>query len=154
MQKDRGWQIETRKLADPRWIGPRGAELVCEVSAPAAESWIGAAVGRRFRSQNSGAFRYYAFLKLPKAGWNTVRFRPSDFQNIYGERLDGWNEVLSLTLGDAAVLANDKERLLPRAGKQAVRAIPTDVSSWKSPHYQANEEHCHVRAFLCRGERI
>ena len=65
-----------------------------------------------------------------EAGWNTVRLKPDDFQNIYGEKLDDWHKVMALEIGDAAALAKDKKRLLPRAGKKGVAAIPTDVSSW------------------------
>jgi len=128
--KGKGWKIQTRKVSDPRWVGPKGGELVFEVNAPAKDGWIGASILRRFRGQNNGQFRYFAFAKLPKAGWNTVRLKPDDFQNIYGEKLDDWHKAMALSLGDAGSMAHSKEKMLPRAGKKAVKGIPTDVSSW------------------------
>jgi len=114
--KARGWSMTTRKLSDPRWVGPKGAELACEVSSVAPGNWLGVVIHRRFKGRNSGHAPYFAFIKLPQAGWNPVRLKPSDFTNVYGEVLDDWHKALSLTFGEGESVANEKKRLLPRAG--------------------------------------
>jgi len=138
--KPRGWTISTRKIADPRWVGPEGAELVLEAHSPVAGRWLGFYASHRFRGANSGALHFYSFVPLEKKGWNTVRLQPEDFQNVYGEKLTDWGVVSGIRIGDAEAMANDKRRFLPRAGDQAVPAIPSEVSSWDSSYYQSTDD--------------
>jgi hypothetical protein len=138
--KDRGWHMSTRKVSDPRWTGPKGAALVCDAWSPAPGNWLGVETTRRFRGQNSGHFKYFAFVELDEAVWNPVKLEPSDFTNIYGEKLDDWHKIMTLSFGDGEAVAREKKRLLPRAGKQAVPAIPTEVSSWNSKYYRSGDD--------------
>jgi hypothetical protein len=115
----RRWEIQTRKLSDPRWVGPHGGQLVVEVFSPAEDMQLGVKINRRFRGQNNGDFHYFAFQRLPKKGWNTVRMLPGDFQNIYGEKLDDWHKVIMLTFTDAKSLAANQKSVLPRAAGTA-----------------------------------
>lgn len=137
----KSWHIETRKLVDPRWMGPKDGELVIEVKAP-AKSWIGVNVMRRFKSQSNGQFRYYAYFQLEKEGWNTLRMKPVDFENVYGEKLDDWHKVIILRFSDAESLGRDhKKRADYAKGKGGIVAsIPSNVSSWDSSYYQSTDK--------------
>ena len=137
----KSWHIETRKLVDPRWMGPKDGELVIEVKAP-AKSWIGVNVMRRFKSQSNGQFRYYAYFQLEKEGWNTLRMKPVDFENVYGEKLDDWHKVIILRFSDAESLGRDhKKRADYAKGKGGIVAsIPSNVSSWDSSYYQLTDK--------------
>jgi cephalosporin-C deacetylase-like acetyl esterase len=137
----KSWRIETRKLVDPRWIGPKDGELVIDVKAP-AKSWIGVNIMRRFQSQSNGQYRYYAYFQLEREGWNTLRMKPSDFENVYGEKLDDWHKVIILAFSDAESLGRDHKN---RDGKakgngSSVASIPTNVSSWDSSYYHSSNK--------------
>jgi hypothetical protein len=133
------WSISTRKVMDPRWLGPKDGELVFEIKAPAG-SLLGVSAGRRNRSANAGTANFYAFVELAADGWNTVRLRPGAFQNIVGEKLDDWFMVTEVALSDGASMVADKKKFLPRAGRKAVPALPTTVSQWKSSYYQSTDD--------------
>ena len=138
----RGWKIETRKLVDPRWMGPKGGELVVDVKAPAENSWIGVNIMRRFRGHNNGEYRYYAYYRLPEKGWNTLRMKPEQFENNRGEKLDDWHKVTNLIFQDADFLAKDhRGRMLKAEGKgSGTTPIPSDVSGWDSSYYHSTDD--------------
>jgi dienelactone hydrolase len=133
------WSISTRKVKDPRWLGPEDGELVFEIKAPAG-SLLGASVGRRNRSANAGKANFYAFVELSEDGWNTVRLGPNAFQNIVGEKLGDWHMITGFTLSDGVSMVANKKKFLPRAGEKAVPALPTTVSQWKSSYYQSTDD--------------
>ena len=136
LEKPRGWEIQTHKLCDPRWAGPKGGELVFEFFSPAARNHVGIMVNRRFRNQNNGAFSYYAIIPLPEKGWNTIRMKPEQLVNIFGEKLDDWNKVILLGIGDPA---NYVKKMEKKGGKDAA-ALPATSSSWSSSYYQSSSD--------------
>jgi dienelactone hydrolase len=139
LDKTKNWFMETRKLVDPRWIGPKGGELVIDVNAPDPESWIGVSIRRRFKGQNNSEFRYYGYFQLKNKGWNTLRMKPQDFENICGEKLDDWHKVILLRFEDAEALGKThQQRLSQQQGKaSSTMEIPSDVSSWDSRYYHS-----------------
>ncbi|MEK6238589.1 MAG: hypothetical protein N2C14_28045, partial [Planctomycetales bacterium] len=112
----RGWYLETRKIVDPRWNGPKGAELACDVLSPTAGATLGVMITRRFQGQNNGEFRYYGFVKMAKKGWNEIRVQPETLENIYGAKLDDWHKVMKIQFIDGQSLARDKQNRMPKAG--------------------------------------
>jgi cephalosporin-C deacetylase-like acetyl esterase len=141
LSKSKNWQIETRKLVDPRWMGPQGGELVIDVKAPAADSWIGVNIRRRFQGQNNSQYRYFAYYQLEKEGWNTLRMKPDDFENVYNEKLDDWHKVIVLTFRDAESLGREHKSRMPKADGKAggIASIPSDVSGWDSSYYHSTD---------------
>jgi dienelactone hydrolase len=135
----KAWSVETRKLNALRWLGPKGGELVFEINGP-AKSLFGARVTRRNRGSNAGLDHFYTFITLEKDGWNEVRLKPEQFQNIVAEKLDDWHMVIKLELSDGQSMVKHKKKFLPRAGKKAVAALPTTVSQWKSDYYQSSDD--------------
>ncbi|MGA1531085.1 MAG: alpha/beta hydrolase family protein, partial [Kiritimatiellia bacterium] len=133
------WNISTRKVADMRYLGPEGAELVFDINGPAG-SMLGLKTVRRNRSHNGGTAYYYHYLELPEAGWNTIRLKPGDFQNTVGEALDTWWMIEVIDLMDAQSAVDDKKKFLKRVGDRAVPALPSKVSQWNSDYYQATED--------------
>ena len=141
LDKPKNWMIETRKLVDPRWIGPKGSELVIDVNSPAAESWIGIEIRRRFRGQINGQFRYYGYFQFDKAGWQTLRMKPNDFENVHGEKLDDWHKVITVTFRDAEAQGREHKSRMQKAGGQASTtvSIPSNVSGWDSNYYHSTD---------------
>ena len=142
LDKPKNWMIETRKLVDPRWIGPKGGELVIDVNSPAAESWIGIEIRRRFRGQNNGQFRYYGYFQFDKAGWQTLRMKPNDFENVHGEKLDDWHKLITVTFRDAEAQGREHKSRMPKAGGQTrtTVSIPSNVSGWDSSYYHSTDK--------------
>jgi dienelactone hydrolase len=142
LSSPRGWSLETRKIVDPRWIGPKGAELVCDVLSPAPGATLGVMVTRRFNGQSNGEYRYYGFVKMTKKGWNEIRVKPDMLENVYGKKLDDWHKVMKLQFIDGQTLARDKQKRIPRAGNKrpaGSAGVPTDVSSWSSKYYHSTD---------------
>ncbi len=119
--KGKGWHMTTRKLSDPRWVGPKGATLAFDAHSPAPGNWLGLKVFRRFHGQNSGHAMYFAFVRLEKTGWNALSLRASEFTNIYGQELDDWHKAMSVMFQDGEAAAREKKRLLPRASGRRER---------------------------------
>lgn len=144
------WQIDTRKVSDPRYLGPKGAELVIEINSPVAGQKMGIQLERNFMEANNREQVFYAFIDLPKQGWNTVRIKTGDLHNPYGWPLDDWHKVSRLALMSAGRLKNQIEGdYAQRAGevtkrmagsnpKYAVKlgAVPDKVSGWSEDYYQ------------------
>jgi cephalosporin-C deacetylase-like acetyl esterase len=141
LDKAKNWFIETRKLVDPRWIGPKDGELVIDVNAPSSQSWIGVSIRRRFKGQNNSEFRYYAYFQLESQGWNTLGMKPEDFENIYGEKLDDWHKVIVLGFEDAEALGKKHRKRLGQSKGQATSTmeIPSEVSGWDSSYYHSTD---------------
>jgi hypothetical protein len=98
LSSPRGWSLETRKIVDPRWNGPKGAELTFDMLSPAQDAMLGVMATRRFKGKNNGEHRYYGFVKLSKMGWNEVRVTPG----MLGEHLR--RETGRLAQGDEAAI--------------------------------------------------
>ena len=144
------WNIDTRKVADARFMGPKGAELVLEVNSPAPGQTMGVLIERNFMEANFREHAFYTFVELPKQGWNTIRIKTRDLRNPFGWALDDWHKVSRLTLMSAPSLKKKIEGDLARvAGSVAQRqgagdskyvlnlgAVPDKVSGWDEAYYQ------------------
>jgi len=144
------WQIDTRKISDPRYLGPKGAELVIEINSPVAGQKVGIQLERNFMEANNREQVFYAFVDLPEQGWNTVRIKTGDLHNPFGWPLDDWHKVSRLALMSAARLKNQIEGdYARRAGEVTKRmaesdpkyklklgAVPDKVSGWSEDYYQ------------------
>lgn len=98
------WLISTRKLADPRWEGPRGAGLSFEIETTKAgntlavevvtDSWRGYS-GRRPDT-------WTALVPLPQAGRQHIDLTINDFANPEGKRLGDWYGITELVFQSGA----------------------------------------------------
>ena len=146
------WNINTRKINCPLFMGPKGAELVFDFNSPAAGAKIGVVINRSFMEVNWVEDRFYAFIDLPQQGWNTVRVKVSDLYNPYGWQLDDWHKSNTLTIRAAGALKEDIEKnWLPAAkrisenqskdGKKTAYilntgTLPDKVSGWNESYYK------------------
>lgn len=153
------WNISTRKINCPLFMGPKGAELVFEFNSPEAGAKIGVVVNRSFMEANWVEDKFYAFFDLPLQGWNTVRVKTSDLLNPYGWKLDDWHKLNTLTVRAAGGLKEglekdwlpaatriSKERLSKDGAKSVYSvntgALPDKVSGWNESYYKtAGEEY-------------
>ena len=146
------WNISTRKVNCPLYLGPKGAELVFDFNSPEPGAKIGVVVNRSFMEANWVEDRFYGFFDLPKQGWNTVRVRVSDLHNPYGWQLDDWHKLNTLTIRAAGGLKEEVEKnWLPAARRIAESqnkggkvtpytvstvALPDKVSGWNESYYK------------------
>lgn len=150
------WSIDTRKISDARFMGPKGAELVFEINAPKAGMKVGVIAERKFMEANNREHAFYGFFDMPKQGWNTIRIKTSDLHNPFGWPLDDWHKLSRLILRSANSLKNQIEEDYTRiAGNVAARqkgkngryvlklgAVPDKVSGWDENYYkEAGEEY-------------
>jgi hypothetical protein len=145
------WSIDTRKIADARFMGPKEAELVFEVNSPAAGMKIGVVAERKFMEANNREHAFYGFFDMPKQGWNTVRIKTTDLHNPFGWKLDDWHKLSRLNLRSAHSLKNEVENSYLRVaqhvnklekGRQGNRysvnigKVPDKVSGWDEKYYK------------------
>ena len=150
------WSIDTRKISDARFMGPRGAELVFEINSPKAGMKVGVIAERKFMEANFREHAFYGFFDMPTQGWNTIRIRTSDLHNPFGWPLDDWHKLSRLVLRSAHSLKHQIEKDYTRvAGNVARRekgrssryvlklgALPDKVSGWDEKYYKdAGEEY-------------
>jgi len=92
------WFYSTRKLLDPSWMGPEGAQLAVEleVDSPGNTMVVGIEVntwqGYTGRRKDS----FHAMVDLPKQGLNVIELTLDDFRSDAGERLKDWDEITEL----------------------------------------------------------
>ena len=149
------WSVTTRKVADPRTMGPKGADLVFEVNAPEPGTYIGVRAWRNFMNEHIAEGQFYGFFELPQKGWNTVRIKTSDLKNRFGWELDDWHKLSMIELCSAATLKKDVEtryggeieaRLIGDQPKEKftlqVGRVPDKVSGWDESYYtEAGDEY-------------
>ena len=102
------WTFATRKPADPRWRGPRGAALALAVLTTAPGNRLALRVITNEWRSYSGRPRgeYVATVELPEAGRRQISLAAGDFKAVEGgAALPGWDEVTELSL-----LAADKAK--------------------------------------------
>jgi hypothetical protein len=87
----------TRKLGDPSWRGPAGANLAMDVHTAAAGNWLGVKVNTK-QWNGTDATTYSATVQVPVSGVNSVALPVSAFTNGLGEALTTWEEVNQLGL--------------------------------------------------------
>ena len=56
------WSISSRKVANPRFMGPKGAELVFEVNAPEPGTYIGVRAWRNYMNEHISEGQFYGFF--------------------------------------------------------------------------------------------
>ena len=145
------WSIDTRKISDSRFMGPKGAELVFEVNSPQAGMKVGLVAERKFMEANNREHAFYGFFDAPKQGWNTIRLKTSDLHNPFGWPLDDWHKLSRLHLRSAHSLKNEIEKnYAPHVANVAQRAndrqdkrytvnlgaVPDKVSGWDEHYYK------------------
>ncbi len=149
------WNITSRKVANPRFMGPKGAELVFEVNAPEPGTYIGVRAWRNYMNQHISEGQFYKFCELPNKGWNTVRIKTSDLKNRFGWELDDWHKLSVIELCSAATLKKDvetryggkiAERLIGDQPKEKfalqLGSVPDKVSGWNESYYsEAGDEY-------------
>ncbi len=149
------WSIDTRKIADARYMGPRGAELVVEVNAPEAGMKMGVVAERKFMEANNREHAFYGFFEMPKEGWNTIRIKTADLRNPFGWELDDWHKLSRLTLRSAHSLKHEVEKNYKRvaanvAARHAAKhgnrytvdlgRLPDRVSGWDETYYREADD--------------
>jgi dienelactone hydrolase len=102
------WTFATRKPADPRWRGPRGASLAfaTRTTAPGNRLAVRMVVNewRSYMGRPRGEF--VASVDLPEAGRREVSLSAGDFRAVEGgAALPNWDEVTELSF-----LAADKAK--------------------------------------------
>ena len=149
------WNISTRKVANTRFMGPKGAEIVMEVNSPEPGSYFGVRAWRNFMNSHIAEGQFYGFFELPNKGWNTVRIKTSDLKNRFGWELDDWHKLSFIELCSAATLKRDVEgryggkvedRLIGGQPKEKftlqVGRVPDKVSGWNESYYtEAGDEY-------------
>lgn len=99
------WLFATRKLADPRWAGPRGGRLGFEIETTEPDNVLAVRMKTdEWRSYTGKKPRTYAArVSLPGSGSHHVELSPEDFVTEDGLRLDDWTGIT-----ETAFLAADK----------------------------------------------
>lgn len=116
------WFFATRKLADPRWAGPRGGRLVFEMTTTAPNNTLGVQIETNAWRGYVGRKRvtYTAVVPLAEAGRQRVELEPSDFVAEDGTVLADWDGITEL-----AVRAADKARPADRSLEPWQGEVPT-----------------------------
>lgn len=94
------WQYWTRKVTDPKWRGPAGAELVLQVRSQRANTLVVVLIESEWRHYR-GPKRTFAAVVPLKGGdeTQTVRLAAGDFKDAAGaEALSSWKEIDQLAL--------------------------------------------------------
>lgn len=144
------WNIDTRKIADARFMGPRDATLVLEVNSPSRGQLIGVLVERNYMEANFREHAFYGFFELPKQGWNTLRIKTSDLHNPYGWPVDDWHKLSRLALMSGPSLKNLVENNYARSARDVAKRhgahnrkytvnigkLPEKVSGWSETYYR------------------
>jgi hypothetical protein len=85
--KTDGWEYRSHNVFDPQWAAPAGAALVLDA---------------RSEKPNSLVIRIDAHAAVvPLAGgleWQRIRLQPSEFQDVSGDALAGWNGIGEICL--------------------------------------------------------
>jgi len=112
------WYFATRKIADPAWVGPRGAQLCFEIRTAEAGNHLGVVAdtntwrGYTGRKRN----RYVAVVPLPRAGWPRVALAAGQLKDAKGRPLDDWHEITELAFTPADKATDDDKAHPPWKG--------------------------------------
>jgi len=116
------WDATTRKIKDPKWRGPDGAQLAIDVKAP-RDCTLAICV----RQNDWGAYpnkpsgEYAAALPVKGSpDWQTLTFRLQDFWPVNDRTkgpLSSWSYVTELSLRGSAEVLKDGEKI--KLGGQA-----------------------------------
>lgn len=107
------WQFWTRKIADPKWRGPRGARLAFGVKSSRENRFVVLLCEnewRRYRGRRRG---YHAEVSLRAGGdWQEVVLKAGDFRcDRDGRALERWDEIDQLGLRAWAEIRTGGERV-------------------------------------------
>lgn len=94
------WQYWTRKIADPKWRGPRGARLELEVASAAGNQLVVVLVENFFRPYRGRRRDYVAVVDLTgERKWQAVSLPASAFRcPTDGRALANWDRIDELGL--------------------------------------------------------
>ena len=95
------WQLTTRKVTDPSWQGPAGADLALDVVTTTAGNTLGITLNTMAWNATS-ANTYTASVALPVAGTNSISVSLSDFTNGQGVPLTTWDNATWLQFSSAS----------------------------------------------------
>ena len=92
------WLLSTRKLADPRWEAPRGANLSFKIETTENNNTVSIELKTDTWRGYSGrkADTWTALVQLPKAGSHLVQLTVDHFFNHKGQRLSDWFGITEL----------------------------------------------------------
>ena len=97
------WFYSTRKLADPRWAGPKNGKLAFQITTTKPGNTLGVKIETDSWRNYSGRSRQsYTALVALKEGDNHIELTHSDFHTTQGKSLADWEGIteLSFTPGD------------------------------------------------------
>jgi len=135
------WHFATRKLADPRWAGPRGGRLCFEVTTTAADNTLAVQIDTNAWRSYAGRDhkQYTAVVRLPEAGKHRVELRAADFAADAGQVLQDWEGITEL-----AFRAADKAR----PGDKSLRPWQGDVPKFANLEWVGGEAVRRPKPFL------
>ena len=115
------WQHWTRKVTDPKWRGPKGANLALTIQSE-QPNVLGIVLHentwRRYRGKKC---TYVAEAKLKGGKTETVAFDLSDFKNVTdGVSLKSWDEL-------------DELGLVARATVRGAKPVEVATDPWQGP---------------------
>ncbi len=88
------WQLWTRKITDPKWRGPKGAELTFEVTSEKPNELVVIVTENFFRSCRGKQRDLVAVVPLTGGEPETISLTQADFQPVVGDApLESWDEV-------------------------------------------------------------
>ncbi len=112
------WRFATRKLADPRWRGPAGAELCLELTTTQPGNTLGVQLHvDAWRSYAGKRHKIYtALVVLSRAGTQGVKLGPGRFATADGEPLTAWSGITELIVCAGEKAAAESAELRPWQG--------------------------------------
>lgn len=116
------WFFATRKLADPRWAGPRSGRLVFGVTTTEPNNTLGVQIETDAWRRYAGRRRvtYTAVAPLAEAGSQSVELKAGDFVAEDGTPLSDWDGITEIAFRPA-----DKARPTDKALRQWKGNVPT-----------------------------
>jgi len=94
------WCYATRKPADPKWMGPKGAKLAFEIQTTKPNERLGVVIKTNEWRPYAGrkSVDYVAVVPLAKAGWQEVELAAADFKSGDPKHpvLADWDEITQL----------------------------------------------------------
>ncbi|MEM7392859.1 MAG: hypothetical protein AAF492_10985, partial [Verrucomicrobiota bacterium] len=98
------WQLNTRKLCDPKWTGPKDAQLSFAIRSTRPTQLGVVLRANQWRNYNRRPRKtYVALITLSGRGWERVPLSPGNFMSYTGEApvLRDWADVTELTFQPA-----------------------------------------------------
>ena len=145
LEKDNSkWHlIGTRKIKDPKWRGPDGADLAVDVNDPQGKELVFNFnfndYGQYGRDKVSGVF--YAIVPLANTnGWQTLKIKLSDLKSTDSSKLEkpaNWQTLCELEVCGHESLIIDKQPVEVGSGSLDKNRMPKNLR-WVGGEYPRN----------------